>query len=139
MNIAIAAVREALLANSAVAELVDERITPIKRGRAERGEAPNITIAIASSPPVRTLDGNAGGATTRLTLDCRAESYATAVQLAGTVRAALDDLHGTTPDYGRWRVWFQNQTDDLEDTGDPADLDGSQIYKIMLDFFIKRI
>lgn len=88
-----AGLRALLLADTNLAELVDERIYPIvaKQGT----ELPCVTYQQISGPNLQELTGPAGLQTVRYQFNCFAGTYAEATSVAAALTAALDGYQGT--------------------------------------------
>ena len=75
----------------ALAALVGGRIFP---AMGENGALPQIVATVVSHVPVHAMDGVSGLACTHYQLDCWADSYAGAEQLARALAGAVDGYAG---------------------------------------------
>jgi len=114
------ALRDLLLATQDVAELVGDGIHPVHLPQGFR--LPAVSYQRISGPRIRAHEGPSGLARPRIQVDCWAETYAAAKELARRVRQSVDgwrgesagirindvsvvtEMDGYEPDTGIWRV-----------------------------------
>ena len=102
-----AAIIQRLLADGAVSALVSDRIEP---GRRNQGTAfPAIVVNWVDGAPVYTDDGETNLQQSRIEIDCWADTYSGAKDLAAAVKASLSAFQGVSSG-----VTFQNVLLDAE-------------------------
>jgi hypothetical protein len=90
-----------LLATGGVTAIAGDRVFPGARPPA--AALPAVVFNVVSGAPVYTDDGDAGLAENRVQIDCWAETYTAAKELAVAVKASLSGFVGTVAG-----VTFQN-------------------------------
>ena len=94
MSHAVAITIQALLADGGVAYVVGSRIWP---GKAQQGTTdPHIVVTRISEDEPILLNGSSCITTSRVRIDCRAETYTQAASLGEDVKTALRDMVGET-------------------------------------------
>lgn len=88
-----AAFRTLLVAHAAVAPLVVDRVYFLTRPQNERRAG--VALNLVGSNPEHTMEGRGGYVTGTMRLDCLAETYKAAKELAVAVRDAIDGYAGT--------------------------------------------
>ena len=118
--------RTHLIADSPVTALVVARIYPIKLPQSP--VYPAITYQIISDIPHRSLDGDSDLERVRARIDCWAETYTEALDLARKVRTAVADFSGTMGTTVVTSSKFETWNDIFEDA--------PEVYRRVVDFII---
>ena len=84
---ALQVARDAMLSSSAVTALVGTRVSPVYRD--QNTAVPAATLSNVGKTPINGINGHAGLDANRIQVDCWAESYTVARQLAEAVRTAM--------------------------------------------------
>ena len=119
-----------LLADTSVAALVSDRITPGRRGQAE--DLPAITVHRISGGPNYTFDGEADQSEARVEINCWAKTYPDA---KNTARAVTDSLSGFVGDESpiTFRYIYLDAERDFEERGADA---AEYLFRTSVDFIV---
>lgn len=117
-----------LLADSAVAGLVELRVFPVTRPQASA--LPSIVLTTISNIPVYTDDGDSGLHEARVQFDCWGQTYADAKLTARAVKSALSAFHGTVDGVEFQNVLILGERDSRESGSNAAEY----LFRTMVDF-----
>lgn len=132
MSAAGTAVRARLLAHSGTYALVKKRVYPLRLPQGPK--YPAIRYQVISAPRTHLMGGDSGEVHSRVQVDCYAETYSGAHELAVQVRAALSRWGGTSGGVAVEHVFLDDERDVLEPT---IEVDGDRgLYRVMLDFIV---
>lgn len=117
-----------LLADGTVSGLVAARMYPILLP--QEPSYPAIVYSLASSTRLHALDGPPGRASHRVQIDCYAETYKEAHQLAAAVRQRLDGYAGLMGSTEVGYVSLDNEQDLYDDD--------ARVHRVLQDFLISH-
>lgn len=121
-----AAFRTFVLSDSAVATLVDNRMFPVPMP--EQVALPAISFFLVSGQRPKVLSGSSGKAISRVQVDCWAETYAGAKDLAAAVESKIDGAQGAWSGVNVGECEVVNVQDIYEDE--------SNLHRVTLDVMI---
>lgn len=132
------AVANYVITDGTVAGLVVARIYPLRLP--QNPTYPALVFRRVSGPQLHNLAGAAGRATPRLQIDCYAETYLEAKDLAAAVKARLDGYRGTMDTADSPAVTFTVDTCKLENSldFDESDVPNKTLHRIAQDYIVNH-
>lgn len=131
-----AGLRSFLLADPAIVALVGARIRPWGMGKTDA--FPRVRYHRVDGPRLRTLKGQRGVVHPRFQLDCEAETYTEARDVADAIRDRVDPNDGTPFSGLMGDVWVQSirVESDPDNYDPPADVSAIGVHTVPLDVVI---
>ena len=120
-----------LTTDATVAALIGTRIAPV--GQPQGVARPNVIYQRIGTKRDYHNEGSTGLPSARIQVGCYADTYKTARQLAGAVRAVLDGYRGTVGGQEIAGVWLDDERDAPQP---PADGKGAGVQGVQFDAVI---
>ena len=118
--------RTVILADSALAALLGERVYPVRLP--QKPSYPLLLLTRVSDEKDRTLDGTSRLRQARIQIDCKAETQVVAAQIADELERLLDGKAASGGDTRFASCWITRRDERFEE--------GTETYRSSLDFEI---